>query len=47
MSVLPKGREATRKAGAWVAARPYALFILAAGALGIASIVITLPPEVR
>lgn len=47
MDVLPKTRERATRVGAWIAARPYAVFLLAAAALGIASIVITMPPELR
>lgn len=47
MEVLSTIRESAARIGAWLAARPYTVFLLAAAALGVASIVITLPPEVR
>lgn len=44
---MPKARERANRIGAWISARPYAVFVLAAAALGIASIFITMPPDVR
>lgn len=40
-------RNRLHRLAAWVTARPYAVFLLAAAAMGIASVLITMPPEVR
>lgn len=47
MDALTNTRKNMHRLGAWVAARPYVVFLLAAAAIGLASMVITIPPEVR
>ncbi len=47
MDGLAKTRRGARRLGAWIAARPYAVFLLAAVAMGVAGVIITLPPELR
>ncbi len=46
MDVLPGTRSRARRLASWIVSRPYAIFILAALALGLAGFLITLPPEV-
>lgn len=40
-------RNRLHRLAAWAAARPYAIFLLAAAAMGIASVLMTMPPEMR